>query len=291
MAKKTNKTILVTGATGQQGGAVLRHLRKSGFALRILTRDPEKPAARELVGHGVEVIKGDLEDTGSIGRAVEGVDGIFSVQDLTAGIEGEIRQGKNLADAANREAVSHFVYSSVASADRNTGIPHFDSKFRIEEHIRGLGLPYSIVRPAFFMENWLRMKEQINGGTLTQPLTPEKTLQMVAVDDIGAAVAAFFEHPHRWLGKTVEMAGDEVSMSAVAQAFGTVAGREVKYQELPFDQFEQQAGHEYAVMYRWFQDVGYSVDIDALRQEIPSLTNFERWVNGHWNQGTKQVTA
>ena len=291
MAKKTSKTILVTGATGQQGGAVLRHLQKSGWALRVLARDPEKPAVRALVGHGIEVVKGDLEDTASLGRAVEDVDGVYSVQDWSGGAETEIRQGINLANAANREAVSQFVYSSVASADRNTGIPHFDSKFRIEEHIRGLGLPYTMVRPVFFMENWLQMKQQVESGTIALPLSPDRTLQMIAVDDIGAFVAMAFQHPHRWLGKTVELAGDDLSMNTVAQAFSTIAGREVQYQQVPWDQFEQHMGHEYAVMFRWFEDVGYTIDINALREEMPSLTSFERWLNGHWNQTAAPASA
>lgn len=282
MAKKTKKIILVTGATGQQGGAVLRHLRKSGFPVRVLTRDPEKPSARALVGHGAEVVKGDLDDPASVARALEDVDGVYSVQDWSGGAETEIRQGVNLADAANRAAVTHFIYSSVGAADQNTKIPHFDSKFRIEEHIRGLGLPFTIFRPVFFMENWLGMKGQIEGGTLALPLSPERHLQMIATDDIGAFVAAAFERPGKWLGKALEIAGDDLSLSSIAQTFSTTEGREVKYQQVPWDQFEQNAGHEMTVMYRWFEDVGYHAEIDALRELLPSLTGFDRWVNTNW---------
>lgn len=288
MAKKTNKIILVTGATGKQGGAALRHLKKSSFALRVLTRDPEKPAARALVGHGVEVIKGDLEDPASLARALDEVDGVYSVQDFTGGAETEIRQGVNLADAANRAAVSQFVYSSVGGADQNTNIPHFDSKFRIEEHIRGLGLPYTILRPVFFMENWLGMKGQIDSGTLALPLSPDTHLQMIATDDIGAFVAAAFEHPGKWLGKALEIAGDDLSVSSIAQTFSTNEGHEVKYQQVSWDQFEKNAGHEMTVMYRWFEDVGYHADINALRELLPTLTGFDRWVNSKWQSNTAQ---
>lgn len=282
MPKKTKKIILVTGATGQQGGAVLRHLRKADFPVRVLTRDPEKPSARALVGHGAEVVKGDLEDPASVARAIEDVDGVYSVQDWSGGAETEIRQGINLADAANRAAVSYFVYSSVAAADKDTKIPHFESKFRIEEHIRGLGLPYTIFRPVFFMENWLGMKEQIESGTLALPLSPDKLLQMIATDDIGAFVAAAFEHPGKWLGKAVEIAGDDLSLSWIAQTFSTNEGREVKYQQVAWDRFEQHVGQEMTAMYRWFEDVGYQVDIDALRQVLPNLTSFDRWINTKW---------
>jgi uncharacterized protein YbjT (DUF2867 family) len=201
---------------------------------------------------------------------------VFSVQDSTGGAEAEIRQGINLADAANRSGVSHLVYSSVGSADQNTGIPHFDSKFRIEEHIRGTGIRYTIFRPVFFMENWLGSKEQTEKGTLAQPLNPETRLQMIAVDDIGAFVAMAFEHPGHWERRAVDIAGDELSMTEIAEAFSRSVGREVRYRQVPWDAFEERAGHEITVMYRWFQDVGYHVDIPALRQELPSLTSFDR---------------
>ena len=163
-SKNKNKLILVTGATGHQGGAVLRHVRERGFPCRALTRDPDSPKARSSVGSGLEITRGDQEDQASLTRALDGVYGVFSVQSLDSGIEAEIRQGRNLADAAKRSRVSHFVYSSVASADQQTGIPHFDSKFQLEEHLRGTGVPFTIVRPAFFMENWLGMREAIENG-------------------------------------------------------------------------------------------------------------------------------
>src|ERR1035441_5506439 len=131
------KTILVTGATGQQGGAVARQLLKQpSFAVRALSRDLAKPAARALAQAGAEVIRGDLNDPASIRRALEGAYGVFSVQNfMETGFDGEINQGKHLADAAKSAGVQHFVYSSVVSADRRTGLPHFESKWQIEQHI------------------------------------------------------------------------------------------------------------------------------------------------------------
>lgn len=283
MAKNSGKTILVTGATGHQGGAVFRHLREKGFSVRAFTRDPSSEKARNLVGHGAEVVRGDLNDAASLAKALDGVYGVYSVQSFAErGIEAEIREGKNLADAANRSGITHFVYSSVVSADKNTGIPHFDSKFQIEEHIRGTGLPYTILRPAFFMENWLGMRQMIEQGNITLPLTPDTRLQMVAVDDIGALASMAFEQPAHWRGRAVELAGDELSMTELAAAFGRISGREVKYVQAPWDQFEANAGHELTIMYRWFQDVGYDVDIAALRREYSKLTGFERWLQSTW---------
>src|SRR5262249_37920987 len=154
--------------------------------------------------HGTEVVRGDLNDSSSITRALDGVDGVYSVQTHSEGAETEIRQGMNLADAARRQRISQFVYSSVAAAEQHTGIPFFESKFRIEGHIRVSGTRYAIFRPCFFMENWLNMREQIEGGTLALPLAPDTRLQMIAVDDIGAFVTMAFEKPGHWQGRAFE---------------------------------------------------------------------------------------
>ena len=280
------RLILVTGATGQQGGAVARKLLERGFAVRALTRDTEKPAAKELAGLGAEVVEGDLDDRASIERALEGVRGVFSVQQFAeAGVEGEVRQGKALADAAKEAGVEHFVYSSVGSAHKETGIPHFDSKWEVEEHARGIGLPCTVLRPVFFMQNWEWMREPILGGALPQPLDPEKPLQNVAVEDIGAFAALAFENPDQWIGREVDLAGDEMTMTDIADAFSRVTGREVSYVQTPWDQFEEQMGEEFAVMYRWFDDVGYEADIGALRSEHPGLTSLEDYLRGHGWEG------
>ncbi len=281
MADNKKRLILVTGATGHQGGAAMRHLQQKGFPVRAITRDPNSPKARGLVGHGTEVVRADLDDPDSLTTALDGVYGVYSVQGLE-NIEGEVRQGINLADAAKRSRVSHFVYSSVGSADQNTGIPHFDSKFQIEEHLRATGMSYTILRPVFFMENWLGMRQGIEAGTLAQPLAPDTRLQMIAVDDIGAFAAMAFEHTGKWQGRAVELAGDELSMTELAAAFARATGREVRYQQVPWDAFEKQAGADFTTMYRWFENVGYHADIAALKADYPRLTSFERWLQGNW---------
>jgi uncharacterized protein YbjT (DUF2867 family) len=282
MPKNNARVILVTGATGKQGGAALRHLRDRGFTVRAMTRDPNSPKAHALVGRGTEVVRGDYNDQPSLTRAMDGVHGVYAVTALEQGAATEVREGIAVADAAKGSRISHLVFSSVAAADRGTGIPHFDSKGRIEEHIRGTGLRFTIFRPVFFMENWLGMREQIEQGTLALPLAPETTLQMIAVDDIGGFVTTAFERSGAWQDRTMEIAGDELSMTALAQAFGRLAGREVAYRQVPWDQFEQRAGREMTVMWKWFQKVGYHVDISACRREYPNLNTFERWLQSKW---------
>jgi len=209
--KKIQGTILVTGATGKQGGAVARHLLSGGWQVRALTRDPLKPDAEALAKLGAEVVTGDLDQRNSIDQALAGAYGVFSVQNWEAGAAREIQQGKTLADAARAAGVKHFVYSSVGGAERNTGIPHFDSKWEIEQHVRALGLPTTILRPVFFMDNFNspNFRPAILQGTLTLALRPARTLQIIAVDDIGGFAAQAFEKPGEYIGRAFELAGDE----------------------------------------------------------------------------------
>lgn len=281
MANVSDRLILVTGATGRQGGAALRHLQRRGFPIRAMTRNPDAPAARALIGRGVEVVRGDLDDSASLARAMDGVYGVFSVQTARqpGGSEAEIRQGIRVVEEARRARVSHLIYTSVASADQNTGIPHFDSKFKIEEHLRTAGVPYTIFRPVFFMENWLSMREKIEQGTLALPLQPETHLQMIAVDDIGAFSTTAFEHLSHWQGRAFELAGDEQSMKALSESFSRIESRPVHYVQIDWDDFKRQAGPEMTAMWKWFEQTGYHVDISAVRREYPRLTSFERWLH------------
>ncbi len=280
--KKAECLILVTGATGKQGGAVVHHLLKQGFRVRALTRDGTKPKAQALTEQGAEVIPGDLDDQASVERALEGTYGVFSVQNFfETGYDGEVRQGVTLADAAKAANVQHFVYSSVASAYADTRIPHFDSKWEVEEHIHAIGLPYTILRPVALMENWEAQRDQIEGGTLAWPLDPDKQLQQVTVDDIGAFCASAFAQPDKWLGHELDLAGDESTLPQLAQTFSRVIGRQVSYVQIPWEQFQQSAGEEITVMTKWFNDVGYQADIAALRKEYPDLTTFEEYLRLH----------
>lgn len=286
MTQQTNaeQIILVIGATGNQGGAVARHLLQRGkFKVRALVRDENKPASLALQQAGAELVKGDLGDRASLDRALAGVYGVFSVQDFKDGLDTEIRQGKAVADAGKGVDIQHFVYSSVGSAQRNTGIPHFDSKFQVEEYIRAIELPYTIMRPVFFFYNYNGMRSMIENGTLSQPLSPETKLQQLSEDDYGAMVAQVFERPADFLHREIEVASVEMTMPEIAAAFSHVLGQPVNYQQIPFAAFEQQAGEEVTIMYRWFENVGYIADFAQLKRDFPALNNFESYLrSGNW---------
>lgn len=281
-----NKTILVAGATGKQGGATARRLLENGWPVSAITRNPDQPAAKELSRLGAKLVKCNLNDRKEIDEVIKGCYGVFSVQTFAEeGLEGEVQQGKILADAAKQAGVAHFVYSSVGSADQDTGIPHFESKYRIERYIRSIDIPATILRPVFFMENFNaeETKRSILDGKLQLPINRNRPLQMIAVDDIGAFALMAFEKPNEFIGRDLDLAGDELTMPKAAETFGRVLGRPVRYVEQPVEQVRR-ASREMGMMFDWFNDVGYSADIAALREIYPELKTLEAWLyEMHWD--------
>jgi len=290
--------VLVTGATGRQGGSVLRHLQaQGGWKLRVLTRNPIDAAARRLATEGVEVVKGDLEDMVSLSSAVRGVRGVYSVQDFWAvGAKREVLQGRNLADAAKNAGVEHFVYSSVGGADRNSGIDHWESKWEIEKHIRKLGLPATMVRPAAFMENYYIDQVEIGilKGKLTDPIRGDKPYQTIAADDIGGFVALAFSRPQEFIGLELEIAGSELTNIEAAQVFSRVLGKRVKFQKLPMPVVKLVLGREFYQMFRWFNDSGFKANIPELKRRYPEvrLRSLEEWLRDEgWQKRARRVVA
>jgi len=271
------KTILVFGATGKQGGAVLRHLLASAFKLRALTRKPEGEAAQALAAQGVEVIQGDLDDSGSLKAALKDVWGVFAVQNTwEAGVEREEEQGMRIAKLAHEAGVQHFVYTSVGSAERETGVPHFDNKWRVENEVRALGFPsHVILRPVFFMEN-LPSPWFLNGDDLVTAMKASTKLQMVAVDDIGRLGARAFTDAAKLNGREIEIAGDEATMAQAAAVLGKSLGRDIHFVECPIAAVRQQS-EDMALMLEWFESTGYGADIAALDAEFGPMTRLEEW--------------
>jgi uncharacterized protein YbjT (DUF2867 family) len=267
---KDNGIILVTGATGKQGGAVARELLARGYRIRAMTRKPKGEAAQALAGLGAEVIQGDLDDAASLAKAITGVWGVFSVQNTwEAGVAKEEEQGKRFARTAKDAGVQHFVYSSVASADRNTGIPHFENKWRVEETVRSLHFPsYTIIRPVFFMENFVSpwFKPGLDLGKLAMAIKPATVLQMIAVEDIGKHGARAFDRHEALNGQALDIAGDAQTMPETARIITSAAGRKIEFVPTPIAEVRKWS-QDYAMMLEWFDAVGYDVDIQGLAKE------------------------
>jgi uncharacterized protein YbjT (DUF2867 family) len=277
-----DRTILITGVTGHQGGAVTRALRGTGFRLRGLTRKPESERAVALARHGVDVVKGDLDDEVTLRRALAGVWGVFGVQNTwEAGVEREEAQGKRLATLAREAGVAHYVYTSVGSANQRTGVPHFDNKGRIEETVRGLRFPsHVILRPVFFMENLLA-PYSLQGSTLAVALGPGTKLQMIAVDDIGWFGARAFTAAAALNRREIDLAGDVRTMPEAAEILTEALGRPIAFAQTPIEQVRQYS-EDTALMLEWFERVGYSADIAGLEREFGrALTKLPEWIKGH----------
>ncbi len=275
--------ILVTGATGQQGGAVARELLGKGYKIRAMTRNPEGEKAKALADLGAEIVQGDLDSTDSLIKAVEGAWGVFALQNTwEAGVEGEETQGKLIAGVAREHGVKHFVYASVESADRETGIPHFDNKARIEDKVRSVGFQsFTILRPVFFMENWLSpwFKPYIDEGNLAIGIKPETKLQMVAVNDIGKYGLAAFENHEKLNGRAIDIAGDEMTMPEAAKIVSEASGKTVNHYQVPIEEVRA-FSEDFALMLEWFDAVGYSADIAGTAKEFGiAPTSFRDWAN------------
>lgn len=277
--------ILVTGATGTQGGAVARELLKRGYAVRGLTRNPQSDRASAMSQLGADMVQGDFDDAASLVAAMQGVYGVFAVTDFWEhGYDKEVQHGKQLVDAALAADVGHFVYTSVASADANTGIPHFDSKGEVETYLRESGINFSIVRPVEFMDNVHYYRDSILSGVYFDPRASERSHQWIATSDIGFFVAEAFDKPEEWFGRTLEIAGDQLTIAELVATLSQAAGLDVRHEQLTWTDYETQAGEEMTEMLRWFDETGYSVDVAALRGRFPKLLTYREYLESlDWN--------
>lgn len=279
--EKKDKTILVTGSTGQQGGAVARHLLKDGWKVRAFVRDEKKESAIELEKSGAELFKGDMNNSDSLDKAMEGIYGVFSIQNFWEhGYDGELNHGKAVADAAKKANVQHFLQSSVGGAERNTKLPHFDVKFEIEKYLKSLNLPVTVIRPVFFMENfktWFKPQEADGKLTLNMALKADTKLQMIAVEDIGAISAKIFDDPEKFIGKEIELAGDELTMPEVAALYETNTGKKTEFVELPVSVIRTNSA-EMADMFQWFMDKGYEADLKTQKGLFGKTISFKEWL-------------
>lgn len=274
-----NAPILVVGATGRQGGAVADHLLQRKRQVRALTRNPEGARARALEKRGAQLVRGDLDDRESIDKAVAGAGAVFSVQDpWLHGVEAEIRQGQQLAEAAKQAGVARVVYGSVASFE-NSGLAHFESKGIIEGHMRQLGLQVTSIRPAFFMDSLVASSDQrapYSRGALRRGLRGGK-VQLTAVDDIGRAAADAFETPVGSREEIIEIAGDELSAPEIEQTFLRVVGRKPRVIDVPFvlmRLFNREAYENF----RWIGERGWHLDLGQARTARPWVQRFEPWL-------------
>jgi uncharacterized protein YbjT (DUF2867 family) len=271
-------TVVVTGSTGKQGGAVARGLLARGHKVRAVTRDSNSSQAKILASAGATLVTASLEDTAAIRKALEGATSLFAVTVPSGDTNSEIQQGIAAVEAAKAAGV-HLVFTSVGSANRQTGVPHFDSKYEVEKHIAKVGARATVIAPVAFMENISFVKEQLAQGIYPSALPATRVLAQVAVTDIGAVAVRVLEDAARFTGKRFDLAGDELTGNDVVAILSRVIGRPFTYYQVPLDVIRQRMGEDAVKMYEWFDRIGYTVDRAALRQEFPDVAfhDFESW--------------
>ena len=292
-ADSSFRVILVSGATGTQGGAVARELMRRGYTVRGLTRNPDSEPSRELSALGVTMVRGNFDDPASLDAALEGAYGAFSVQQYRGiGVEAEVRQSKAYADAARRAGVEHFVYSSVLYARLGTSVPQFESKREIEDYIRSLGfMKLSIIRPASFMTNLEAAREAANNGVYRTPFPPELARLHIAPRDIGRFVAHFFDDLRRDLPISYtpsatavvterDIAGERISYADIAATMSRVMGKPVVYEQIPWEEYTRTATPTAISRETWFMENRVPLDVDDLRGEFPWLLSLEDYLIG-----------
>lgn len=288
------KTILVTGATGAQGGGVVRHLLKaSRFRIRCLTRKPESERARALVQAGAEVVRGDLGNPESLQTAMDGCYGVFGVTNFWEQFEKESFHGKNLIDAVKESAVEHLVFSTLPYADKLSNgkleAPHFDMKARLEEYGRSLKLPATYAHVAFYYENFLTFfppKLQEDGSFMFGFPQGDTPLAAVSVEDVGGVVTTIFDQPEEFRGRTVGIVGDDQPCGKYAEIMSRVLGKKIIYRYIPREVFSKlgfPGAEDLANIFEYNRLLipNRQADLEQSLALYPKIQRFEPWVEAN----------
>ncbi|MGW3464552.1 NmrA/HSCARG family protein [Streptomyces olivaceoviridis] len=274
-------TIAVTGATGAQGGATARALLAAGHQVRALTRRPGSPAAEALRGLGAEVRHADFDDPGSLAAALAGADALFAVTTpFGTDTRTEVRQGTALVDAAAGARLGHVVLTSAAHADRGTGVPHFESKWAVEQHLRASGLPWTVIAPAAFMDNYASgwTLDGLRTGVFAWPMPADRPLTLIPATDIGAFAALALQRRDDFAGRRVDIASDACTPARIAAVLSTALARPIAHAQPPLAQVRTHSP-DLAAMFAYFTDTGLDVDVTGLRRAHPEIAwhTFADW--------------
>ncbi|MBI4873557.1 MAG: NmrA/HSCARG family protein [Acidobacteria bacterium] len=289
MANK--RTILVSGATGAQGGGVARHLLKSGkFDVRALTRNPNSDRAQALRAAGAQLAQGNLEDAASLRTAINGCHGVFGVTNFWEHFDREFQHGKNLIDAVAASPVEHFVFSSLPHAREISqgalAVPHFDLKARLEEYARRVKPGSTFVHVAFYYENFLTFfppKDQGDGTFAFGFPQGDTPLAAVGVEDVGGVVAAIFDRPGEFRDNVIGVVGDDQPPAAYAGMLSRALGQKVVYNRIPrevFASFGFPGAEDLANMFEFnrLHIPNRAADLALSRRLFPGMRTFEAWL-------------
>lgn len=278
------RTIAVTGATGRQGGAVARRLLRDGWQVRAVTRNPRSAPAQALAALGASIVQGDMEVPDSLRPAFVGAYGVYSVQTpYPHGSQAEIRQGKHVAEVARAAGVQHLVYGSAGIGRRGTGIPSWESKLQVEEHMHALGLPLTVLRPMAFME--LMTDKSFYPAISTWQVMPalvggSRKIPWLCTDDLGVIAAQAFARPNDFIGQDLRIASDERSLDECRSLYRAVWRKNPPRFPLPAWIFARFGfiGKDLSTMWRWLRTATFDVDLEMTRSIHPEALSVESWL-------------
>lgn len=275
------KVFVVTGATGRQGSAVVRHLINSGAQVKALTRSLQSEKAKRLAALGAELVAGDMGKPDSLSTLFEGAAGVYSVQNpYTSSFAAEVQQGKNVADAAKAAGVAHIVQGS-AGIGKKTGIPSWDSKLQIQEYIQSLGLPLTILRPMAFME--LITDKAFYPGASTFHMMPklmgaDKKMPWIAVDDLGAIAARVFADPGKYVGQDLKLTSDLQTINEVRDIYHEELGKKAPHFPMPMFMFRMFTGDDLIMMWKYLRTATLDVNPQATYAILPEVRTIRKWL-------------
>jgi len=265
--------VLVAGATGRQGAAVVNELMGRGYRIRALTRKPSSDAAQALAARGIDVVKGDYGDIPSLDAALKGVDKLFFYSGFS---RNELEEGLNVLDAAARADVKHIVYSSGAAAEPVKGVP--GPKTDIELAIVTGDVPYTVFRPVAFMENYAGQQKRIARDGIKDSRQLDRMLHFISIPDIGFFVAEAFDSPKSWQNVAINIASDEMTVAELVEVFSEVMEQPIAYTRVPLDEYLESFPKILRPLFRWYDEVGYEADVPDFRARYPQLQTLEGYM-------------
>lgn len=285
--------ILLIGVTGGTGGNVVKGFLEQGITnLRAITRkiDLNRPSLAKLHDAGVELVEANLDNADSLTAAFTGVAAVYchaTSGDSSKADPQEVERAKQVAQAAKQANIQHFVYNSAGGAERNSGIPHIEQKYKVEQILKAAGLPTTMLRACLFMEEFWKKytRPSILKGTFPFSIQPDKPLHLITTKDMGRVAAYVIQHPAQYIGREIELAGDVLTPKQMAEAFSQAQGIKVIHKETPAWIFLLLWQKELFNLIQWYRYQGYQADVQQLRQEFSGLlTTFSEFLaETHWN--------
>jgi uncharacterized protein YbjT (DUF2867 family) len=280
------KSIVVLGGTGNQGGAVAKNLLENNFHVKVLTRKSDSPNAKKLKELHAEIISGDLDKPKTFSEMLKDAMGLFCVLTFDEGVEKEIERGVNLVNLAKANNVQHFLYSSIAGAAIESGVPLWESKRKIENYLKQTGIPYTIIRPNLLFETFLfpRIKNGILKGKLASPVNKDRVQQFIACQDIGKISVDIFSNPDKYLDKTITLGTEQFNLNQLAELFSKVLGRKIEYKKIPMFITRMVMGKDLYKMFKWVNhnNTIFLENIEQYRTDYPDYLKFEKWIEANF---------